>query len=174
MPYAASTFRQVEERLVERISALDASEFTIGTVPAKWRESKTPLSVIADSSALGHLAFNVWTQNAPNTNDADSLTWKQDDLENQVEVDTRLVVAFAYNLRSGHQTEDTRRATDAAIDVVRAVMAAWDAEDEDAAGSVTIRLVDALQVALSIDGHWMLVTQDYIASFDIDLLPSNG
>lgn len=171
MAYGPSTFRKVEELLVKRIAALDASAYTNGQTPATWTESKTPLTVIADSSALGHLNFNVWTQNAPNTNDADSVTYKIDPLENQAEVDTRVVVAFAYRLRSGLQTEDTRRATDAALDVVRAVMAAWTADDEDEAGSVTIRLVDALQVALSIDGHWMLVTQDYIASFDIDLLP---
>ncbi len=165
-----STFRKVEESLVKRIAALNAEAYTTGQVPAEWHESKTPLTVISDSSALGHLSFNVWVQSAPNTDDASDMTFQADEVDNFAEIDARVVVAFAYKLRPGAQTEEARTATDAAVDVIRAVMAAWTAADETEFGTITFRLVDGLQPAITLDAGWQLITQDYIASFDLDLL----
>jgi hypothetical protein len=151
------TYRQVEEAAVARIEALDGSPYQPGpTHGARWKESETPLSVIADPSTLAHLSFNAWVQSAPNTR-------LERDLEDDgtVYVGARLVVAFAYRLRPHSQTADARKATDAAIDVTRALLAEWP--------EVIIALVDGLQPSLSLDGEWLLVTQSYTVWFDLSL-----
>ena len=175
-----STFSNVERAIVARIAALDGSPYTHGKPPAVWHESDTPLSVISDPSSLGHLSFGVWIQAAPNTYDARSATfqdagWLGDpdgvDPDNLAEIDARVRVAFCFEIRNPNGTADARQATDAALDVVRGLMAPWSAADEAEWGTVTVRLVDGLQTSVSLDGHWLLIQQDYIATFDIDLLP---
>ena len=104
-----------------------------------WHESDTPLSVISDPSSLGHLSFGVWIQAAPNTYDARSATfqdagWIGDpdgvDPDNLAEIDARVRVAFCFEIRNPNGTADARQATDAALDVVRGLMAPWSAADE--------------------------------------------
>jgi hypothetical protein len=169
---APSTFAKVEEAIVARITALDASAYTLGRLAkAKWHESDAPLSVISDTSALGHLSFGVWISTAPNSNDGRGVTWVNNGIDNLVEIDARLTVAFAFQLRPTVSVADSRVATEAAHDVVVAAMAAWTADDEATYGTVTVRLVDAMQTAVSLDGDWLLITQSYITSFDLDLLP---
>lgn len=170
MSHASTTFKAVEEAMVARIVALDASAFTHGGVPACWHESKSPLSVMVDASTIAHLSFNVWIQSAPNTNDNRGMTWQDNDVDNDVEIDALMKVAFAFELRSFDQVSDTRDASDAAIDVIRALMAEWTADDQVASGAVLLRLLNGYQTGMTLDGQWMLVTQDYIASFDLDLL----
>lgn len=173
MSHFPSTFENVELAFVARIAALDASAYTLGRrAAARWHESKTPLTVVADPSSLGHLSFGVWIQSAPNTGDGRGTTWVQDDIANDVEIDARVRVAFAFELRATKQVPDARIATRAALDVIRALMAPWSALDETTWGTVTVRLIDGLQTGISLDGHWLLVTQDFVASFDLDLLPS--
>ena len=168
----STTFRAVEESLVARIAALDSFAYTLGRrARAKWHESRTPLTVISDPSSLGHLAYNVWIQNAPNDEEARGMVWDAGSVDNDVRLSARVRVAFAFKLRAASQTKDARIATDAAADVVRAVMAEWDAETAAEFGVVNMRLVDGLQTSLSLDAHWLLISQDYLASFDLNLRP---
>lgn len=166
----STTFRLVEESLVARILALNASPYTHGRARAKWHESKVPLTVISDPSSLGHLSFNVWIQSAPNDDESRGAVWREDDVDNDVRLSARVRVAFAYQLRAGKQTADARVAGDAAIDVIRAVMAAWTAATVAEYGVVNLRLLDGLQTALTVDAHWLLINQDYTASFNVNLL----
>jgi len=92
-------------------------------------------------------------------------------VDNGARLTCRVRVAFAFKLRATTQTKDARIATDAAVDVVRAVMAEWDAETAAVYGVVNVRLVDALQVSMTPDASWLLVSQDYLASFDLNLRP---
>jgi hypothetical protein len=168
----STTFRAVEESLVARIAAMDSSAYTLGRrARAKWHESRTPLTVISDPSSLGHLAFNVWIQNAPNDEEARGMVWDAGSVDNDVRISARVRVAFAFKLRAASQTKDARIATDAAADVVRAVMAEWDADTAAEFGVVNMRLVDGLQTSLSLDAHWLLISQDYLAAFDLNLRP---
>ena len=168
----STTLRLVEESLVARLAALDASAYTLGRrARAKWHESRTPLTVISDPSSLGHLAFNVWIQNAPNDDESRGMVWDAGSVDNDARLTCRVRVAFAFKLRATTQTKDARIATDAAVDVVRAVMAEWDAETAAVYGVVNVRLVDALQVSMTPDASWLLVSQDYLASFDLNLRP---
>lgn len=155
-----TTYRAIEEALVARIAALDATPYAQGGT-AQWRESQVPLSVIQDPSSLAHLAFNVWIQNA-----ASGLS-RQGELD-EVYVTARLVAAFSFRLRPGNQVADARIATDAAVDLTQAVLA------PSAAGpSAVVSFVDGLQPALSIDGEWLLVTQTYEVRFDLALSRSS-
>lgn len=157
------SFAEVEEHFVGRIERIDASAHAQGRSAAAWHESDTPLSILADPSSRAHLAFSVWIDRARNT-----------DLESDAEVDgyvyieAAVRVAFTYRLRARQQTKDARASTRAAHDLIRALMAPW-GEADGAGGCALVRLVDGLQPALSLDGEYALVTQDYTAAFDLDI-----
>lgn len=157
-----TTYREVEEALVAQIQALDPSAHQQGGSADVWHESRVPLSIVDDPSNLGHLAFNVWIEAAPNSG-----LHRDAELAGEIYVVAGLVVAFAYRLRAGNQVADARAATDAAHDVVRALMA------PDAAGSADVAYVDGLQPAMADDGEWLFVTQTYEVRFDLDLSRSS-
>lgn len=160
MPAQPLTYADVEETIAEQIEALDASAYTQGSTPAAWHEASAPLSVLVDPSSLGHLNFSVWISSAPNS-----------DLERDAEIDgyvwvtARVRVAFTFRLRPRQQTADGRQAIRAAHDVVRALMGPWPSGD----GCALVQYVDGLQQALSLDGEYLLITQDYAVSFDLDI-----
>jgi len=152
-----TTFRAIEEALVAQIAALDPSAHQQAGVADTWHESRVPLSIVDDPSNLGHLAFNVWLEQAP------AEPSRQGDLD-EVYVAGQLVVAFAYRLRAGNQVDDARSATDAAHDLVRALMA------PTAAGvDALVTYVDGLQPAMADDGEWLFITQHFEVRFDLDL-----
>ncbi|MEM6927704.1 MAG: hypothetical protein AAF602_12295 [Myxococcota bacterium] len=153
-----TTYREIEESLVAQIAALDASAHAQGG-SAAWRESRVPLSVVMDPSSLSHLLFNVWVQRAP----VSPLGSRQGEIAGEVYLRATLVVAFSYRLRATNQVADARAATDAAVDVTRAVMASG------AAGDALVVFVDGLNPALALDGEWQLVTQTYEVHFDLAL-----
>lgn len=159
MPANPSTYAEVEEEARDRIQALDGSVYNDGT----WRESPHPITVIHSGTALSHLGFSVWIQSAFNT-DEESDNYN----DGYAYIECRLNVSFLYRLRPGKQTDDARAATNAAIDVTRALMAQPDAQK----GCIEIRLVEGLRQALSLDGMYLLITQEYTASFDLRLDPT--
>lgn len=163
MPATPATFREIEEEARDRILALDASAFKQGGSAPKWRESSTPITVLQDPSSLAHLLFSVWIQAAINTDMEsdlieDGFMW----------VETRLNVLFAYRMRGSMKTEDARSASDAAIDIIRALMGRWD----DNKGCALVRAVDVLQPSVSVDGEYYIIGQNYTAAFDLRLDPT--
>ncbi len=163
MPATPATFREIEEEARDRILALDASAFKQGGSAPKWKESSTPITVLQDPSSLAHLLFSVWIQSAINTDLESDLIE-----DGQMWVETRLNVLFAYRMRGRTQTEDARSATDAAIDIVRALMSTWDQNK----GCALIRAVDVLQQSISVDGEYIVILQNYTAAFDLRLDPT--
>lgn len=157
------SFAEVEEHFARRIASIDASAHAQGNAPARWHESESPLSVLSDPSSRAHLAFSVWVDRARNTDlESDS------EVDGYVFIEAAVRVAFTYRLRPKQQTKDARMATKAAHDIIRAVMAPW-GEADGVAGSALVRLVDGLQPALSLDGEYSLISQDYTAAFDLDI-----
>ncbi len=160
------TIREVEEVLVRRILNLDASRysFTPGGTGAEWHEATVALSAIEETAALSHLAFNVWVEDGRNTGNErganrNGYLW--------IAADVR--VAFVYELRPTEQVEDLRRASDASIDIVRALMADWPADEPcinmDIPGSF-------YRPSLTLDGGWAVVNMAFSAEFDLRLDPS--
>jgi hypothetical protein len=162
MPANPATYREIEEEIVRRISALDGARHAQGDRGARWHESEIPLSVIGDPSSLGHLAFSAWIQSAPDTR-----LERSNEEDGYAYIGARLMVAFAFRLRPKRQTADARLATDAALEVTRTVLAPWNPNIGDA----SVALVDGLQPSLSLDGEWALVQQAYLVWFDLRLDP---
>lgn len=161
MAPATRTFEDVELEAVGLIEALDASAHSQGKKAAAWRETSVPFSVQQDAANLGHLLFEVWIQDSPNSD----LSRAGEINEQAATIAARLRVQFTYKIRGAHQIADRRSATNAAHDVVRALMAPW---DYDANGCVDLLLINAMSVSLTLDGTWILVSQDYIVEFDLD------
>ena len=155
------TFEDIEAEAVSLIEALDASAHSQGDTGARWRETSIPFSVAEDASSLGHLLFEVWIQDAPNS----TLSRAGEINEQAATIAARLRVLFTYRVRSSQQIRDRRSATGAAHDIVRALMQPW---NYDTNGCVDLLLVNALRVDMTADGEWLLVSQDYIVEFDLD------
>lgn len=163
MPANPATYAEIELEGKRRLELLDASAYKQGRSAPKWRESSVPITVLQDPSSLAHLGFSVWIQSAPNSNlESDAY------VDGFVYINARLKVAFTYRLRASKQTLDARTATDAAIDATRAIMGPWD----ENIGCAVIDLVDGLQQSVSLDGEYLLIVQDYTASFDLRLDPN--
>lgn len=158
MPAQPATFREIEEEVVSRITAIGASQYSGDGEPALWHESEAPLQVAQESTALQHLAFNAWIQSAPNSD-----LERDSEIDGYMWVEAALIVLFVYELPPGAQTAEARIATDAAIDVLRVLMAPWDANK----GCANVRCVNALQPSLTADGGWLQVRQDYTIGFDL-------
>ena len=161
MPPETRTFKDVELEAVSLIKALDASKHSQGKRAAGWRETSVPFTVQQDSVNLGHLLFEVWIQDAPNSD----LSRGGEINEQAVTISARMKVQFTYKIRGSQQIKDRRQATVAAHDVVRALMAPW---DYDTNGCVDLLLINAMTVSLTLDGTWLLIQQDYIVEFDLD------
>ncbi len=161
-----ATLREVEEAFVRRILQLDASPYSYvpGGPGADWHEATVPLSVVDETAALSHLAFNVWTELGGNTGNErgaarNGYLWVRSDVR----------VAFVYLIRPTEQVEDLRRASDAAIDIVRVLMEGWPADEPcvnvDVPGSF-------YQPSLTTDGGWAVIAMEFSAEFDLRLDPS--
>lgn len=157
MPIVTRTFADIEEEAKDLIEALDASAHSQGKTATKWHETSIPFTVMQDASSLGHLLFEVWIQDAPNS----GLSRGGESFEQEVTIAARLKVQFTYRLRGTQQKRDARQATVAAHDIVRALMQPWTA-------CVDLLLVNAMTVSLTLDGEWLLIQQDYIAQFALD------
>lgn len=162
------TFKDIEEEardLILSLNTINVSKHSQGpSDPAAWHETKIPFSVLEDASNLGHLLFDVWVQDAPNSNLSRGAEFGTD--ERAVTISARMKVQFTYRLRPSEQKPDARQATVAAEDVVQILMQPW---DYDANGCVDLLLINAMTVSLTADGQWAMIQQDYIVEFDLDI-----
>ena len=162
---ATRTFKDVEEEardLILSLNDINVSRHSQGNRPARWRETSIPFSVVEAPSALSHLLFEVWIQDAPNSGLSRGA---QIGDEQQVNIAARMRTQFSYKVRPKMQIEDRRMATEAAHDVVRVLMQPW---DYDVHGCVVVLLDNAMSVSLTLDGGWILVQQDWTVEFDLD------
>ncbi len=152
---AVFTIKEVEEEASKRIAALDGSVFNQGqTIKGTWREATIPLSVTDDAAPLAHLMFNTWVESARNTGMAE-------DVDGQVaRIASDLVVLFTYHVRPGKQIFDQREASQAALQIVTALMALPQ-------NNMVVTLINAFRPALTPDGEWMLIRVDFVALHDI-------
>lgn len=158
------TPRQVEEALAARIAALDASAHDQAPMVATWTASEVPLAVLGGPSSLRHLMFSVWLDSAPNSGQLYSHIDRAG--LSDVELRATVRVVYTYQLRPAQQQADMRSAWDAALDVARALMGVW-TESEP----VTIDLVNLGRPALTRDGEYLLMTQEYTAQFCTPMSP---
>jgi hypothetical protein len=162
-----TTPADVERLFVQRILDLDASAYRYPRAPPpRWNESNVALTVTENASEFAHLAFNVWTERGLNSGDESG-----DLTDGYLWVDARLVVAFIFRLRPKSQVEDARLTSDAAIDVLRALLAEWPADQP----CIQVQVPPGgtwYQPALTRDGEWAVVTMQFLASFELRLDPS--
>lgn len=166
---ATRTIRDVEEEAAGLIEAIEASPFSQGKKAARFRETSVPFTVLQDASNLGHLLFEVWIQDAPNSDLSRGAEYGTD--ERAVTIAARMKVQFTYKLRAQHKKEDARAATDAGHAIVRALMQPWNYDEN---GCVDLLLINAGTVSLTLDGEWILTQQDYIVEFDLDISPPSS
>lgn len=159
-----TTPHAVELELVRRITDLDASAYSYPRGPAaSWHEAAEALTVTGDAANLSHLAFNVWTEVGRNGGidrnaTSDGYLW----------ADLDVVVAFSFRLRPTQQVADMRLTSDAAIDVLRALLAEWPADQPCV--QIDVPEGDAWYTpALTEDGEWAVVVMQFSAAFDIRL-----
>lgn len=145
------TVRQLEEGVSAVIAALDASDYDQGTVEAKWTESQIPAVADAGVQPLAHLCYVAHVASSVNTGN------DRDETSEYCRLRSSLVVAFGYHLRPGvDQIADSRLATDAAHDVVRAVMGNWTTQ-------ANVNLANAGEYSIAASGEYAMV----VISFDV-------
>ena len=157
----STTIRQLEEALVARIAALDGSPYNQDARIGQWREAQIPLSVQSASQAAGHLTFNVFAEAARNS------TLERDTSPGGfVKLITDVAVIFAYHIRPApdRQLADQRAASDAALDVARAVLALPQAAFQTLP-------VTLWRPSVTDNGEWMLIRLDFLAIHDVSLQP---
>jgi hypothetical protein len=121
------TIRQIEEAFTARVEALNASAYALapGHTPA-WREASIALTPAAESAPRSHLSFNVWVDSVANIEQARGSSWLAAEPDTPVDetvyVEASLRIAFLFELRASQQVADSRKASDAAHDVLRAVL----------------------------------------------------
>lgn len=164
MAYSGTTtIGDLERELVARIQALDGSAFTQGDGPGarvgRWRESQIPLSVLGEAQSVGHLAFNVFCENARNS------TLERDRApDGAIKVISDVAIVFAYHIRPAPtlQISDQRSASDAALQLARAVLAM--PQDR-----FQLQPVSLWRPGVTDDGEWMFVRLDFLALHDVEL-----
>lgn len=117
------TIAMILTAVAAAITEIDATAYQQSTTaPEEWRENEQVFPLDGDADSYdGHLRFSVLWEEAPNTGSL------RDDHGGEIELDTLLVVIFAYNIRAGKQRDDLKLASDAALDVMRTVnhQSAW-------------------------------------------------
>jgi hypothetical protein len=160
MPLASTvTFEDVEVELVRRITALDATAYTQGNRVATWHEALVPLSVLSEAQSIGHMAFNVFVESGRNSTDA-----RDRAPDGAIKLISDIAVLFAFHIRGAptEQIPDQRRASNAAIDLARAVLAMPQADFQT-------HPVSLWRPQVSPDGEWMVVRLDFLAIHEIAL-----
>lgn len=154
------TIAELERLLVARIEALDGSAYDQGARVGQWREASVPLSVVSEPQSIGHLTFNVFAEAGRNsTQDRDR------GRGGFVKLITDVAVLFAYHVRpasDGTQLEDQRSASDAALDLARALLAMPQ-------NVVQLQPVTLWRPSVTTDGEWMLCRLDFLALHDLEL-----
>ncbi len=157
-----TTIREIEELVVARILDLNTSpkivagDFDQGATRGLWKEASIPLSVVDDSHPLGHLLFNVFAESGRNTGR------QRDAADGFTKITADMVVLFTYHLRPTEQIADQRLAADAALLIVRSIMALPQVYQH-------FDLVNAWRPALTPDGEWLLIRLDFTCFFDMSL-----
>jgi hypothetical protein len=157
----------IERECVQKILDLDGSAYRYPKgAPARWHESNVALTVTGDASEFAPLAFNVWTETGRNSGDesgylSDGYLWAV----------LNLVVAFVFRLRPAHQVADARLTSDAAIDILRALMGEWPAGGPCVQVDVPPRGA-WYQPSMTQDGEWMVVVMQFTVGFELRLDPS--
>lgn len=153
------TVAQVEEEAATRITALDATAFNQGpaakTVTAAWTEHDSFNPRGGGPVPIAHLGFSANVETSPN---ADRL---RDPPAGRARVRSRLVVTFRYRMRPGDELVDSRKARDAAQDVLRAINAPnpdWNCE-----------IINAGQPLFAADQSFLLVSVffDIVHEFEV-------
>ena len=162
------TIESIEEEAVSIIEDLDATAFDLGFATNIWHETETPFDLIDDNHALGHLAFEVAVLDVPNT-ETGRATERNSDAEFAVDqtayVEAVMSVAFTFGLRPSQQKADLRTASNAAQQIVRALLAPWNYAGN---GTVQVLLDNPYRPTLDPAGAFVLVDQDYRVLFDYD------
>jgi hypothetical protein len=163
VPLESVTIAELERDLVARVEALDGSAYTQGTGAGarvgEWRESRIPLSALGEAQSIGHLAFNVFCENARNG------TLERDRApDGAIKVVSDVAVLFGFHIRPtrDRQIPDQRAASDAAIDLARALLALPQ-------NRYQLQPVSLWRPALDPSGEWMLVRLDFLAIHDLAL-----
>lgn len=158
-------FEKVEDWFASRIDTVSGDPYAKGA-GTKFKLSKIPLTTIQDASSIAHLLYNVWIPTAPNsglnrgrdtTNTTDGTVW----------IEASVIVQFTFKLNAAKQIKGQRRAGHASVAVMQAIMAQQTATEKTAYGCIVVDLVDAMRIALTADGHYVLIEQEYTAGFDV-------
>ena len=112
---AAITIAELEAEMASRIAALDATAWANLPNDA-WRESRTPLTAVEDTTAISHLAFSVSVESAPVLEDG------QGGSGQTLTILAEFVVIFVYKIGETTQIDAYRNASRAASDVLRALL----------------------------------------------------
>ncbi len=152
------TIKSVQLEMARRITALDATQFNqrAAAQPAStWSLSNDPLSIVNDSALLAHLLFSTSVEDAPNTG-LDRDAWGEQTL---LALDAR--VLFSYNLRAGKKTADQLDSSEAAADIVAALLAPWP--------EVNVELANAYRPGRVLDGRWLEVEVRFVIYIDLSV-----
>jgi len=158
-----ATVAEIEQALVARIEALDGSAWTQGAGAGArlgtWRESRIPLSVLSEAQSVGHLAFNVFVENARN-----STLERGRAPDGAIKVLSDVAILFSFHVRPAPdlQIPDQRAASDAALQLARAVLAL--PQDR-----FQLHPVSLWRPGVTDDGEWMFVRLDFLALHDVEL-----
>jgi hypothetical protein len=154
--------RQLEERIVAAIEALDATDYGTPSVPAEWKESDRWVPNDPEASlTTQHLGFVVWTDESPAPLDRQTSP-------GVALLRSRVGVTFHFVASAlGHQPAEARKARDAAQDVTAAVLAL---EDDDLS-IVVVNGGRARDVGFTGSDMIVPVRVEFDALHEIDITP---
>lgn len=112
----AYTVAQLEAAYATVIEAVDASAHDQLGQGESWHESTEPLTATEDGAPLSHLAFSVVVESGDVYADGEA------GFSGEVTVNADLRVVFTYRIRAGAKLTDQRSASDAARDIVKAIL----------------------------------------------------
>ncbi|MHA1571125.1 MAG: hypothetical protein ACTSWM_04840 [Alphaproteobacteria bacterium] len=161
------TIAQLTATTAARITCLNSAAFDQGKgYNNKWAETKHTGTVLEAGSPMGHLTFAVIAGRSVNTENND------DRFDDFVQTRTPLQVVFTYHVRTGadSQVPDERLASDAALQISRAMMRPWpDDNDASIPDDRVVNLVSPWSALVSTDGEWLLITTEFDVLHELDL-----
>lgn len=104
----------VSRRAKDIIEALDATDYKQGPILAKWTRMRS-FMLWDEAASVVHLRFHAGIENSPSDSGHRGSPYGTE------QVESSLVVSFAYHLVPGEHDRDIEKAYDAAQDVAKAI-----------------------------------------------------
>lgn len=146
-----TTIAEVEAAAADKIAALDATAHRLASGGVvTWREADIPLTASDGSALESHLLFSVTIEDGPATGATGA---------GSVQVAGEMLVAFLYKVPAGGRLAATRKASDAARDVVRALLAPW-------SDGPAVDVINAY-TPLALSGDFLRVEVRFSCVFDL-------